>query len=202
MKKSRERCSLFSSSGREKFSLEILSNSYAFSLIFSFGFFFLFRSGNVREYHHIYQCLKIDGPWFLKLTSTFSPSCLDSLAAHATRRWTAFSQMIFFHHIIEQAQWLKTPKVGSVQFSGWILTDFPAQNAWDDQPFFHDDEIHARNTVFLIFHNKLVTIKNHDVLMNRQINSPVLGWLWDWGTPLSSSKLNSLTWEEGWWVDH
>ena len=112
MKKSRERCSLFSSSwGREKFSLEILSNSYAFSLIFSFGFFFLFRSGNVREYHHIYQCLKIDGPWFLKLTSTFSPSCLDSLAAHATRRrWTAFSQMIFFHHVIEQAQWLKTPK--------------------------------------------------------------------------------------------
>ena len=115
MKKSRERCSLFSSSGREKFSLEILSNSYAFSLIFSFGFFFLFRSGNVREYHHIYQCLKIDGPWFLKLTSTFSPSCLDSLAAHATRRWTAFSQMIFFHHIIEQAQWLKTPKIGSIR---------------------------------------------------------------------------------------
>ena len=114
MKKSRERCSLFSSSGREKFSLEILSNSYAFSLIFSFGFFFLFRSGNVREYHHIYQCLKIDGPWFLKLTSTFSPSCLDSLAAHATRRWTAFSQMIFFHHIIEQPQWLKIPKIGSI----------------------------------------------------------------------------------------
>ena len=132
-----------------------------------------------------------------------------------------FLRWYFFHHITE-SQWLKIslnvslkskfqPKRPILEgflvivrcyklrhFDGFSNT-VPAQNAWDDQPFFHD-EIHARNTVFLIFHNKLVTIKNHDVLMNRQINSPVLGWLW--GTPLSSSKLNSLTWEEGWWVDH
>ena len=197
--------SLFVFREREKFSLEILSNSYAFSLIFSFGFFFLFRSGNVREYHHIYQCLKIDGPWFLKLTSTFSPSCLDSLAAHATRRrWTAFSQMIFFssHHrtttVVENTQNRFHPS----NFRGEFWRIFQIKMHEMINHFFHDDEIHARNTVFLIFHNKLVTIKNHDVLMNRQINSPVLGWLWDWGTPLSSSKLNSLTWEEGWWVDH